>query len=81
MRHYHSETSMDVEGTSHHPYEGENHDYDYNITMDFMKVSNMMTSIGLAVAVIIIWIVLTVMTVTHMKQPGVVVMTAVIYMM
>ena len=46
-----------------------------------MKVSNMMESIGLAVAVIIIWIIVTVMTVTHIKQPGVLVMTAVIYMM
>ena len=46
-----------------------------------MKVSNMMTSIGLAVAVIITWIIVTVMTVTHIKQPGLVVMTAVTYVM
>ena len=51
------------------------------ITMNIMKVSNMMKSIGLAVAVIIIWIIVTVMTVTHNKHAGVLVMTAVIYMM
>ena len=50
------------------------------IAMNIMAVNNIVKSIGLAVAVIIIWIVVTVMTLTHINQAGVMVITAVIYM-
>ena len=35
---YHSETSMDVEGTSCHCYEGENDDYDYDNSYEYYEI-------------------------------------------
>ena len=50
------------------------------IAMNIMAVRNIVKTIGLAVAVVIIWIVVTVMTLTHINQAGVMVITGVIYL-
>ena len=49
------------------------------IAMNIMAVRNIVKTIGLAVAVVIIWIIVTVMTLMHINQAGEMVITGVIY--
>ena len=71
---YKSETSQDVGGTSHHQCDSEV-TIIMMIAMNIMGVRNIVKTISLAVAVVIIWIIVTVVTLTHINQAGVMVIT------